>query len=82
MTRLLQADAGQVLIDGHDLIHASRPELRALRKDIQMVFQDPMASLNPRKRVVDLIAQGPIVHGTPKAEAQPPAPANRLSWSS
>ncbi len=69
VTRLLQADAGQVLIDGHDLIHASRPELRALRKDIQMVFQDPMASLNPRKRVVDLIAQGPIVHGTPKAEA-------------
>ncbi|WP_313348749.1 ABC transporter ATP-binding protein [Paracoccus sp. (in: a-proteobacteria)] len=70
VTRLLQADSGEVLIDGKDLIHASKAELRALRKDIQMVFQDPMASLNPRKRVVDLIAQGPIVHGTPKAEAR------------
>ncbi|WP_225026722.1 ABC transporter ATP-binding protein [Xinfangfangia pollutisoli] len=69
VTRLLESDSGEVLIDGRDLIAASRRELRALRKDIQMVFQDPMASLNPRKRVIDLIAQGPIVHGTPKAEA-------------
>ncbi|WP_312526339.1 ABC transporter ATP-binding protein [Paracoccus sp. (in: a-proteobacteria)] len=69
VTRLLEADSGKVLIDGRDLMAASRAEMRALRKDIQMVFQDPMASLNPRKRVVDLIAQGPIVHGMPKAEA-------------
>ncbi len=69
VTRLLEADSGKVLIDGRDLMAASKSEMRALRKDIQMVFQDPMASLNPRKRVVDLIAQGPIVHGMPKAEA-------------
>jgi peptide/nickel transport system ATP-binding protein len=44
--------------------------MRAMRKHIQMVFQDPMASLNPRKRVVDLIAQGPIVHGENRKKAR------------
>ncbi len=63
VTRLLESDSGEVRIDGRDLLSASRAELRALRKDIQMVFQDPMASLNPRRRVVELIAQGPIVQG-------------------
>ena len=66
VTRLLEADSGEVRVDGRDLISASRAELRALRKDIQMVFQDPMASLNPRRRVVELIAQGPIVQGVAK----------------
>jgi peptide/nickel transport system ATP-binding protein len=63
VTRLLEADGGEVTIDGCDLLSASTRELRALRKDIQMVFQDPMASLNPRRRVIELIAQGPIVQG-------------------
>ncbi|OKO91976.1 microcin ABC transporter ATP-binding protein [Bradyrhizobium sp. NAS80.1] len=66
VTRLLESDSGEVRIDGRDLISASKTELRALRKDIQMVFQDPMASLNPRRRVVELIAQGPIVQGVAK----------------
>ena len=38
-------------------------------RHIQMVFQDPFASLNPRRRAAELVAQGPIVHGTPRAEA-------------
>ena len=69
VTRLLAADAGAVDLGGRDLLAAGRAELRAMRCDIQMVFQDPMASLNPRKRVLDLIAQGPIVQGVPRAEA-------------
>lgn len=69
VTRLLSADKGEVLIEGQDLIHADRRHLRVMRRNIQMIFQDPMASLNPRKRVVDLIAQGPIVHGVPRADA-------------
>ncbi|MFD2238100.1 ABC transporter ATP-binding protein [Aureimonas populi] len=89
VTRLLEADGGQVHIDGRDLIAASRREMRALRKDIQMVFQDPMASLNPRRKVLDLIAQGPIVQGVPRHVAEgrarellalvelPPAAADR-----
>src|SRR5690625_4940139 len=69
VTRLLAPDAGEVMIEGHDLIRADRAQLRQMRRQIQMIFQDPMASLNPRKRVIDLIAQGPIVHGMPVAEA-------------
>lgn len=69
VTRLLEADSGQVSIDGRDIISASKAELRTLRKDIQMVFQDPMASLNPRRRVVELIAQGPIIQGVPRETA-------------
>ena len=70
VTRLLEADGGSVRIGESDVLKASRRDLRALRRDIQMVFQDPMASLNPRKRVVDLIAQGPIVHGEDPEKAR------------
>lgn len=69
VTRLLEADSGKVDVNGRDFLSASPREVRAMRKDIQMVFQDPMASLNPRRRVVDLIAQGPIVHGVSKEQA-------------
>lgn len=70
VTRLLECDQGSVELDGKDLLACSPKEMRAMRKHIQMVFQDPMASLNPRKRVVDLIAQGPIVHGVDPATAR------------
>ncbi|MGJ8547643.1 MAG: ABC transporter ATP-binding protein [Sulfitobacter sp.] len=70
VTRLLEADAGAVEVDGTDLLACSPPQLRAMRKHIQMVFQDPMASLNPRKRVIDIIAQGPIVHGEDPEKAR------------
>ena len=76
VTRLLECDAGSVEMDGKDLLALSPREMREMRKHIQMVFQDPMASLNPRKRVVDLIAQGPIVHGADPAKAR--ADARRL----
>ncbi len=69
VTRLLDADHGKVELDGRDFLSAGKRELRAMRKHIQMVFQDPMASLNPRRRVAELIAQGPIVHGVPRAQA-------------
>ncbi|GLU29549.1 ABC transporter ATP-binding protein [Brucella sp. NBRC 12950] len=69
VTRLLQADGGSVNLNGRDFLSANTRDVRTMRKDIQMVFQDPMASLNPRRRVVDLIAQGPIVHGVPKKQA-------------
>ncbi len=70
VTRLLDADAGAVEVDGTDLLACTPRELRRMRKHIQMVFQDPMASLNPRKRVVDIIAQGPIVHGEDPEKAR------------
>ena len=70
VTRLLQVDAGEILLSGHDIAPLTRWRLRPYRKRIQMVFQDPYASLDPRQRVVDVIAEGPMIHGTPPGQAQ------------
>ena len=61
--RLLEADSGAIEVDGIDIAHMGARELRPLRKRMQMVFQDPFGSLNPRRTVGQLIAEGPIVHG-------------------
>ena len=66
---LEQADRGAIVLEGSDLAGLSRARLRPHRKALQMIFQDPFASLNPRWRVGDIIAQGPIVHGTPRQTA-------------
>ncbi len=49
---------GRAILRGHDLLRAGRRELRGLRQDIQIVFQDPYASLNPRMRVGDILDEG------------------------
>ncbi len=67
--RLIEPDAGSVHLAGIDLSALTRRELRPHRKHIQMVFQDPFGSLNPRMTVVRLIAQGPITHGVAVPEA-------------
>ncbi len=58
LLRLVEPQAGEVLFHGRDLLQMSEQEMRPLRQKIQMVFQDPMTSLNPRMRVVDLVAEG------------------------
>lgn len=67
--RLTDADAGVVRIGELDFSEARGARLRAARKHVQMVFQDPFASLNPRRRVGRIIADGPIAHGVPSAQA-------------
>lgn len=63
MLRLLEPDAGQIVFDGRDITHLSETDLRPLRRRFQMIFQDPMSSLNPRLTVGRIIA-GPIaLHG-------------------
>jgi peptide/nickel transport system ATP-binding protein len=69
IVRLLDVDTGAIRLRDKDLAHLSREEMRAETRHIQMVFQDPFASLNPRRKAGDLVAQGLIVHGTPRAEA-------------
>ena len=54
---LLEATDGTVLFEGKDVTHASRKELQALRRDMQIIFQDPFSSLNPRRTVSQLIAE-------------------------
>jgi ABC-type glutathione transport system ATPase component len=66
---LERADCGAIVLEGRDVAHLSRARLRPFRKVLQMIFQDPFASLNPRWRVGDIIAQGPIVNGTPRRKA-------------
>jgi len=61
---LERADRGAILLEGRDIAGLSRAQLRPYRQALQMIFQDPFASLNPRWRVADIIAQGPIVNGT------------------
>ena len=75
ITRLMPIDDGKILLGGENIAQLSRRELRPVRKRVQMVFQDPYASLDPRQRVIDIIAEGPIIHGTPPAEAREEARA-------
>ena len=67
--RLMDYDSGEVFLDGVDISKMGRAEMRPLRAKMQMVFQDPFASLNPRIRIGDIIAQGPLVQGKSKSEA-------------
>ena len=67
--RLMDTDSGEISIDGMAINSLNRAEMRPWRNKIQMVFQDPFASLNPRIKVGDIIAQGPVTQGTGKAEA-------------
>ncbi|HLW85246.1 MAG TPA: ATP-binding cassette domain-containing protein [Candidatus Sulfotelmatobacter sp.] len=67
--RLIEPTAGSIRFDGRDLLAASRSEMRRLRRDLQIIFQDPFASLDPRYRVEDIIAEPLIIHGTASNDA-------------
>ena len=69
IVRLVQAESGAIRFEDTDLMKLTRPAWKPFRKRIQMVFQDPFASLNPRRRVGEIIAEGPIAHGTSHAAA-------------
>ena len=62
LARLTDISAGQLLFDGRDISQLSTRAMRPIRQKIQMVFQDPYASLNPRRRVQDLIAEPLRIH--------------------
>ena len=60
--RLLEATGGQVLFDGQDVMAASRAAMQRLRRDMQIIFQDPYSSLNPRMRVRNIVGEPLVVH--------------------
>ncbi len=69
LVRLIDPETGRVMIDGADIAEMSGAELRDQRRKMQMIFQDPFSSLNPRARVSRILTEGLIAYGTPKAEA-------------
>ena len=60
---LVQPTLGSILVDGVDIAQASGPQLKALRRQMQPVFQDPYAALNPRMKVLDIITEPWVIHG-------------------
>jgi oligopeptide transport system ATP-binding protein len=61
--RLIEPTSGSVVFDGTDMLAAAPAELRRLRRSMQVIFQDPYSSLNPRLRVIDLVGEALEVHG-------------------
>jgi len=61
ITRLIPATEGEVFFQGRDILRLPKRDVRELRKHIQMIFQDPYASLNPRMRIIDVVGR-PLSH--------------------
>jgi ABC-type microcin C transport system duplicated ATPase subunit YejF len=62
LLRLIEPDSGELLVEGSDFLAARGAELRALRREMQMVFQDPFASLDPRMRVGSIVSEPLEIH--------------------
>jgi ABC-type glutathione transport system ATPase component len=62
LLRLIEPDSGEVAFEGQDLLRLSRESLRVKRRQMQMIFQDPFASLNPRMRVGAIVAEPLAIH--------------------
>jgi oligopeptide/dipeptide ABC transporter ATP-binding protein len=69
VTRLLEPTEGSIVYKGNDIAHSSRAELKPLRRDMQMIFQDPYSSLNPRKTVGSIIGEPFIIHRLERDES-------------
>jgi ABC-type oligopeptide transport system ATPase subunit len=69
LLRLVEPSSGTVRFEDRDLLAASPGEMRRLRRDMQIIFQDPFASLDPRFRVEDIIAEPLIIHGNRRSKA-------------
>jgi ABC-type glutathione transport system ATPase component len=68
--RLVEPTSGQITFEGCDLLRASHTEMRRLRRDMQIIFQDPFGSLDPRMRVEDVIGEPLIIHERVNATAR------------
>lgn len=69
LVRLLSVDSGSIEWQGREVSSVSQARLRGLRGDVQMIFQDPFASLNPRQRVDTILMTGPLARGASREQA-------------
>ncbi|MEU4493419.1 ATP-binding cassette domain-containing protein [Streptomyces sp. NBC_00210] len=70
IVRLLEPTTGSITFDGHDISHLSQRELKPLRRELQMVFQDPHSSLNPRQTVARIISDPLLAQGSSSTDAR------------
>ncbi|PLY01259.1 MAG: peptide ABC transporter ATP-binding protein [Desulfuromonas sp.] len=68
LLRLLEPEQGRIDFQGQDISHLSERQLRPLRRHMQMIFQDPFSSLNPRMRIGDILAEPLTIHGLVKPQ--------------
>jgi ABC-type glutathione transport system ATPase component len=68
--RLIEPTSGSIRFDGRDLVAAGHGEMRRLRREMQIIFQDPFGSLDPRMRVEDIIAEPLIIHESMSSSAR------------
>nr|WP_323039832.1 ABC transporter ATP-binding protein [Gemmobacter sp.] len=70
LVKLMDSDSGKILFQGTDIAAMAEDRFRALRPRIQMIFQDPFASLNPRSTIGQILTVGPVAHGVPYDKAR------------
>ncbi|MCW5757242.1 MAG: ABC transporter ATP-binding protein [Phycisphaeraceae bacterium] len=70
LLKLIPATGGSVTFEGKDVMRAQGAEMKALRRDMQIIFQDPAGSLNPRMRIASIVGEPLIVHGLVKDRRQ------------
>ena len=75
--QLRQAVSGRVLFDGEDLTAMQGETLRRMRRRVQLIFQDPIASLNPRRRIGDIVAEPLVISGVKDPGEAPAAGLRR-----
>ena len=68
--RLIEPTAGEIWFEEHDVVRMNSDQLRTLRRDVQIIFQDPFASLNPRMTVGAIIGEALTIHGLAKTKAE------------
>ena len=76
--RLIEPDHGEILFEGRHLLKLSGERLRAQRRQMQMIFQDPFASLNPRMRVGEIVAEPLAIHEPQRSATERAARATEM----
>ena len=66
--RLIESESGDIILNGNAIVGAGVTPVKGWRRDVQMVFQDPFASLDPRQRIRQVLSEGPIALGLPVAD--------------
>src|SRR5512136_1815521 len=75
--RLIEPTAGNVLFEGHDIATADRKTLKQMRRNMQIIFQDPYSSLDPRVPIGESIGEGLLIHGMTDKKASNQAVLDR-----